>query len=70
MDGEQENPLRRARKAKGLTQDQLAEKSRVGQATISELEQGDKSPTLAVAMRLAEALDASITDLFLVGDPT
>ncbi len=59
-----ETALRTARRDKGLTQDQLADKAKVGQATVSELERGEYSPSLDIARRLALALGTSIDALF------
>ncbi len=39
--------LRRARKAKGLTQEQLSERTGVAQQHLSELERGHGNPTVA-----------------------
>ncbi|MCI1936196.1 MAG: helix-turn-helix domain-containing protein [Bifidobacteriaceae bacterium] len=53
------NRLRELRKAKGLTQTQLAELSNIPQPNISEYESGARNldlMTLAVAKRLAKAL--------------
>lgn len=49
--------LREARDAAGLTQDELAARSGVAQATISSLERGTRTnPTIDTVARLAEAL--------------
>lgn len=46
-----------------LTQKQLAERSGVGQAEISKIERGRKSPTLDTYSRLASALELSFADI-------
>lgn len=61
--------LRDVRKARGLTQAQLAEKVRkadptVDQATISVLERGDLYPGEKLMEALCKALDCSQTDLY------
>lgn len=43
-----------ARKASGLTQKQLAEKTGIAQADISKLENGKANPSLRTLQRLAE----------------
>ena len=49
--------LAEARRRAGLTQDELAAKSRVDQTTISSLETGRKSsPKFITVLRLAKAL--------------
>jgi len=53
MLGEQ---LRRARKAAGLTQEQVAFKANLDRTYISQLEHDKKSPTVDVLFRLCEAL--------------
>lgn len=45
-----------ARKAKGLTQMELARRSDVQQAEISRIERGGGNPTATTLIRLAEAL--------------
>ena len=51
--------LERARKAAGLTQAELAEKSGVSQPHVSALERGAWEPRLATIMALAKALNVS-----------
>jgi DNA-binding XRE family transcriptional regulator len=46
-----------------LTQKQLAARSGIGQAEISKIERGRKSPTLDTYSRLATALDLTSDDL-------
>lgn len=58
-----ESPLKAARVAAGLDQDDLAERSGVSQATISRVEAG-QAPTTATALRLARALDETVEALF------
>lgn len=45
-----------ARKASGLTQQQLAEKTGIAQADISKLENGSANPSLRTLRRLADGL--------------
>jgi transcriptional regulator with XRE-family HTH domain len=56
--------VRAQREAKGMTQLQLATKSKVPQGYISELEAGKKkNPGLDVLKRLARALGVPVTEL-------
>jgi transcriptional regulator with XRE-family HTH domain len=45
------------RRSAGFSQEALAERAGVHRTYVSQLERGLKSPTLAVLMKLAEALD-------------
>jgi len=49
------------RKARGLTQRQLAAKSGIQQAEISRIEAGDSNPTLSTIAILARALGAEVS---------
>lgn len=52
------------REERGLTQQQLADKSRVPIATIQKQEQGvQRDASLSIAIPLAEALGVSVEDL-------
>jgi putative transcriptional regulator len=53
-----------ARKAKGLTQQELAEKMNCKKSTISNWENGYSNPTLADAFKVAEILDSDINVIF------
>jgi transcriptional regulator with XRE-family HTH domain len=55
--------LRELRLARGLTQAQLAERSRSNVIFISKLERGVTSPTLGMLLRLAQALDCRVVEL-------
>lgn len=57
------SPLRAARIAAGLNQEELFEKSGVPQGTISRIERG-QSPHTTVALRLARALGTTVEALF------
>lgn len=50
-----------ARLAKKLTQEQLAKKAGVNQATIARLESGTNNPTIATVTRVASALGKELT---------
>ncbi len=49
------------RKARGMTQRQLAAKSGIQQAEISRIEAGNSNPTLSTIAVLANALDAELS---------
>jgi transcriptional regulator with XRE-family HTH domain len=53
----------RLRKAAGLTQEQLAERSGFSQQYISDLERGRCNPTIVTLYELATALGVSQVDL-------
>lgn len=56
------------RRAKGLSQKQLAEKLNISPSAIGMYEQGRREPSLAIIMELAEILSVS-TDFLLTGRP-
>jgi transcriptional regulator with XRE-family HTH domain len=55
--------LRRARKAKGLTQEQLSERTGFAQQHLSELETGLGNPTVVTLYELAQVLDVTVAML-------
>ncbi len=55
--------IRQLRRARGLTQEQLAKASGVPRATWAHLESGSANPTLAILIRVAAALQVSIEEL-------
>jgi transcriptional regulator with XRE-family HTH domain len=57
------------RKAKGLTQAQLAERMSLEKETISRVETGVISPTLGRLAQLAEILDCEMSDLLRIKPP-
>lgn len=58
------NRLRTAMQIAGLTQVQLAERAGLTQPTISKVLNGEATPTLDTAQRLAVAFGCSTDDLF------
>jgi transcriptional regulator with XRE-family HTH domain len=60
--------LNKTRERQGLTQAQLAERSGLTPAAISQLESGDRKPTFPTIIRLAEALKTSPNDLMAIKD--
>ena len=61
-----ENKIKKRRLELGMTQAQLSERSGIAQSSISEIESGRHVPTLEVAIRLAQALERHVEDLFKV----
>lgn len=55
--------LAESRKQKGLTQEQLAGDSNVGQRFLQELEQGKKQPSITTLFKLANTLGTTPADL-------
>lgn len=59
------NKLKEFREKKGLTQNELAEKSNVSRVTISQLEQGiEKNTTTKTLLKLAAALETTVDNIF------
>ena len=58
--------IRRMRKAKGMTQEQLAEKAGVGVTHISHIETGRSIPSLEMIVSFINALDCSADELLCV----
>lgn len=61
--------IRRLRKAKGLTQEQLAHEAGMAMRYVAGVERGEENPSLRYLVRLAEALGAEPATL-LVRDGT
>jgi putative transcriptional regulator len=63
--------LKRHRKARGLTQEQVADRTGISTNFVSELERGLKAPGLLVIVKLSKALEVSVHELleeFTVGN--
>jgi len=58
------NRLREVRRRKGLRQSDLAKKVGVFQSEISEIETGERKPSVYLAKRIAKALGVSLDELF------
>lgn len=61
--------LRAARKARGLTLEELAERSEVSRAMLSKIERDERNPTVAVACRIAEALEVTLSQFLGLEEP-
>ncbi|MWK39638.1 helix-turn-helix domain-containing protein [Actinomadura sp. J1-007] len=55
--------LRRARSELGLSLSELSRRSRIGKATLSQLESGAGNPTIETVFSLSRALEVPISDL-------
>ena len=60
--------IKRIRKEKGLTQQEVADGADMLVPTYSRLERGGSNPSLASIVRVANALDVSIVELFQSSD--
>lgn len=60
--------LKRIRKARGLTQEELGNIVGVSKSSISQYESGNKTPSFEIALKLAEALDCESADLVSARD--
>ncbi|MEU6040014.1 XRE family transcriptional regulator [Actinomadura sp. NPDC047616] len=55
--------LRRARLGRGLSLSELSRRSKIGKATLSQLEAGAGNPTIETVFSLSRALEVPISDL-------
>ena len=60
----QNERMKRARKAIGLSQEELARKIGVSRQTINMIERGDYNPTLKLCIQLCHALGPTLDALF------
>lgn len=66
MEREYEFRLREKRTARGLTQQELSQRSDVSQAAISSFESHKREPHLPTAIRLAKGLGIPLWELVIV----
>lgn len=62
------NRVAEQRKECGLTQENLGEKTGVTRRTIISLEKGNYTPSLLLALKIADALTVDINKIFLLKD--
>ncbi|MFI0481216.1 helix-turn-helix domain-containing protein [Actinomadura sp. 9N215] len=62
--------LRRARRERGLSLSELSRRSKIGKATLSQLEAGAGNPTIETVFSLSRALDVAISDLLDHREPS
>lgn len=61
------NKLKEIREDQGISQEELAEKSKVSRTTISELETGKKEVTTNITLeKIANALGLKVSDIFFI----
>ena len=56
--------MKQARKAKGLSQESLANAVGVSRQTINAIEKGDYNPTIKLCINICLALGVTLNDLF------
>lgn len=61
-----EMKLKEVRKSKRITLAQLSEKTGISTTHINDVENNLKEPGLSILVRLAKALEVSVTDLYKV----
>lgn len=59
------NRLEEIRKAKGITQEELAAALEVSRQTISSLEKGRYNPSILLAFKIARCFQLTIEDIFI-----
>ena len=62
------NIIKELRKARNLTQDDLAKELNVSRQTINAIENEKYNPTLELALRLARFLEIAVEELFVLSD--
>jgi len=60
--------IRNLRRGKFLTQEILGERAMVSYKFVGEIERGDANPSISVLIRIADALEVSLSDLFTFPD--
>ena len=58
------NKIRKKKKKRGISQEELAKKCNVSRQTVNAIENNKYDPTLALAFRLARELDTTVDKLF------
>ena len=59
------NRLEELRKARGMTQEELAEALEVSRQTVGSLENGRYNPSILLAFRIARLFETTIEEVFL-----
>ena len=62
------NRLEEIRKAKGITQEELANALEVSRQTVGSLENGRYNPSIILAFKIARFFDVSIEEVFIYED--
>lgn len=58
------NRIKRLRKERGITQEQLADKIRVTSTYVGFIEQGQRNPSLNTADKIARVLGIKLSEIF------
>lgn len=58
--------IKKIRKEKKFSQEQLAAKSKLHRTYISDIERGDRNVSIKNIEKIAKALDITLTDLFSI----
>ena len=58
------NHLKEYRARRGVNQQQLGAMVQTSRQTISQIERGDYSPSVTLALKIAKVCDASVEDIF------
>ena len=58
------NRIEEIRKERGIRQDEFAKILGVSRQTISQIERGDYSPSVTLALKLSKLCDAKVEDIF------
>jgi len=56
--------IRKLRKARGLSQERLAERAGIDRSHMGFIEQGRRQPTIATLHKLTKTLNVSLSELF------
>ncbi len=59
------NRLEEIRKAKGITQEELANELEVSRQTVGSLENGRYNPSIILAFKIARFFEVSIEEIFI-----
>ncbi len=62
------NKIFEFRKAKNLTQRQFADKLNIHYQVFQRWENGERAPTVDIAIKIARALDTTVEELFIVDE--
>lgn len=57
--------LRRIRRDRDMTQEQLAERCGISADYVSNMERGNKNPSFEMIAKLAEVLEVEVSELFI-----
>ena len=59
------NRIEEIRKSRGIRQDEFAKSMGVSRQTISQIERGDYSPSVTLALKIAKVFDVKVEDIFV-----